>query len=66
MTVIATLSKFIAAWITEKNFRLTQDEGRLLFGLSNAQAAATLAAVLIGYNVILGTDAMGTPHSFAE
>ena len=61
MTVIATLSKFIAAWITEKNFRLTQDEGRLLFGLSNAQAAATLAAVLIGYNVILGTDAMGTP-----
>lgn len=61
MTVVATLSKFIAAWITEKNFKLTRDEGRLLFGLSNAQAAATLAAVLIGYNVILGTDALGEP-----
>lgn len=61
MTVVATLSKFIAAWVTEKNFRLTRDEGRLLFGLSNAQAAATLAAVLIGYKVILGTDALGEP-----
>lgn len=29
MTVIATLSKFMAAWITEKNFKLTRDEGRL-------------------------------------
>ena len=41
MTVIATLSKFMAAWITEKNFKLTRDEGRLIFGLSNAQAAIT-------------------------
>lgn len=61
MTIVATLSKFIAAWVTEKNFKLTRDEGRLLFGLSNAQAAATLAAVLIGYKVILGTDALGEP-----
>ncbi len=61
MTGIAMATKFVAAWITEKNFRLTRDEGRLLFGLSNAQAAATLAAVLIGYNVILGTDAAGEP-----
>ena len=55
MTVIATLSKFMAAWITEKNFKLTRDEGRLIFGLSNAQAAATLAAVLVGYNIILSS-----------
>lgn len=61
MTVIATLSKFMAAWITEKNFKLTRDEGRLIFGLSNAQAAATLAAVLIGYEVILGTGPDGQP-----
>lgn len=61
MTVIATAAKFLAAWMTEKSFRLTRDEGRLLFGLSNAQAAATLAAVLIGYKVILGTDAGGEP-----
>lgn len=61
MCGIATLSKLVAAWLTEKNFKLTRDEGRLLFGLSNAQAAATLAAVLIGYKVILGTDASGEP-----
>lgn len=61
MTVIATASKFIAAWVTERSFRLTRDEGRLLFGLSNAQAAATLAAVLIGYKVIIGEDAAGEP-----
>ena len=28
-------------------------ERELMFGLSNAQAAATLAAVLVGYNIIL-------------
>lgn len=61
MTVIATVSKFIAAWLTEKNFKLSRDEGSLLFGLSNAQAAATLAAVLIGYKVIIGTSADGEP-----
>lgn len=61
MTVMATATKFVAAWLTEKNFKLTRDEGRLLFGLSNAQAAATLAAVLIGYKVIIGTDPTGEP-----
>jgi Kef-type K+ transport system membrane component KefB len=61
MTVVATLSKYLAAWFTRKTFRLTKDEGGLIFGLSNAQAAATLAAVLVGYNVILGYDDAGTP-----
>jgi len=28
----------------------------LIFGLSNAQAAATLAAVLVGYNIILNKE----------
>ncbi|MDP3915816.1 MAG: cation:proton antiporter [Bacteroidota bacterium] len=53
MVVIATSSKFIAAWLTQKTFRFSADERRLIFGLSNAQAAATLAAVLVGYNIIL-------------
>lgn len=61
MTVIATIAKFLAAWITEKSFKLTRDEGRILFGLSNSQAAATLAAVLIGYEVIVGTAPDGQP-----
>lgn len=61
MTVIATLAKFIAAWLTQKSFKFSIDERRLIFGLSNAQAAATLAAVLVGYNVIIGETANGEP-----
>ncbi|MEL7589003.1 MAG: cation:proton antiporter [Prolixibacteraceae bacterium] len=59
MTVIATFSKFTAAWLTQKTFRLSTDERRLIFGLSNAQAAATLAAVLVGFNVIIGKTPEG-------
>jgi len=33
----------------------------LIFGLSNAQAAATLAAVLVGYNIIIGETEAGEP-----
>lgn len=61
MTVVATVAKFSAAWLTQKSFRFTADERRLIFGLSNAQAAATLAAVLIGYNVITGITESGEP-----
>lgn len=61
MSVVATLSKYIAAWLTQKSFGYSVDERRLIFGLSNAQAASTLAAVLVGYNVILGQDASGEP-----
>lgn len=61
MTFIATFSKFLAAWLTQKTFQLSSNERKVIFGLSNAQAAATLAAVLIGYNVILGETASGEP-----
>ncbi len=61
MIFIATSAKFLAAWLTQKTYNFTKDERRLIFGLSNAQAAATLAAVLIGYNIIIGQDALGEP-----
>lgn len=61
MIVIATLAKFLAAWLTQKTFSLTVDERRLIFGLSNAQAAATLAAVMVGYNIILDGTVEGEP-----
>lgn len=61
MTVVAVVAKFMAAWLTQKTFRFTADERRLIFGLSNAQAAATLAAVLVGYNVIIGQTDSGEP-----
>ena len=53
MTVVATFSKWLAAWITQKIYGLKKVEGSLIFGLSNAQAAATLAAVLIGHGIIM-------------
>jgi len=61
MIVVATLAKYLAAWLTQKTFHFSKDERRLIFGLSNAQAAATLAAVLIGYNLIIGETATGEP-----
>lgn len=53
MTTVAMISKWIASWGTQKIFRMSALERELMFGLSNAQAAATLAAVLVGYNIIL-------------
>lgn len=61
MILVATLAKYLAAWTTQKTFRLSTDQRRIIFGLSNAQAAATLAAVMVGYNVILGTTPEGEP-----
>ncbi|SDF02631.1 cation:proton antiporter [Cellulophaga baltica] len=61
MIFIATLAKFIAAWCTQKIYGFSLDERRLIFGLSNAQAAATLAAVLVGYSIILGKTPSGEP-----
>lgn len=53
MIVVALLGKWIASWLTQKIYRMKPVERELMFGLSNAQAAATLAAVLVGYNIIL-------------
>ncbi len=61
MIVIATSAKFFAAWLTQKTYKFSVDERRLIFGLSNAQAAATLAAVLVGYNIIIGETETGEP-----
>ena len=61
MTVMALSTKWIAAWATQKIYGMKSVERELMFGLSNAQAAATLAAVLVGYNIILpdGTRLLG-------
>lgn len=61
MIIVATAAKYIAAWMTQKTFHLSTDQRSVIFGLSNAQAAATLAAVMVGYNIITGTDANGEP-----
>ena len=61
MIIVATVAKYAAAWLTQKTFRMSVDQRRIIFGLSNAQAAATLAAVMVGYNVILGQTPEGEP-----
>ncbi|RZS94513.1 cation:proton antiporter [Cecembia calidifontis] len=61
MTVVATLCKYLAALLTQKTFNFSAAQRDVIFGLSNAQAAATLAAVLVGYNIILGEAEDGTP-----
>lgn len=61
MTVVATLAKYLAAWAATRTFKYTKAEMLVMFGLSNAQAAATLAAVMVGYNVILGHTPEGMP-----
>jgi Kef-type K+ transport system membrane component KefB/nucleotide-binding universal stress UspA family protein len=61
MIVLAVAGKFLAAWFTQKTFKLTPDERQIIFGLSNARVGATLAVVLVGYNVILGETPAGEP-----
>lgn len=61
MTVFAIGTKYLAAKATQKTFRLTREEGNLIFGLSSASAAATLAAVMVGYNIVLYENEAGEP-----
>ena len=61
MIAVACLSKYLGCLLTQKAYGLSRDERHVIFGLSNAQAAATLAAVLVGYNIIVGTTDAGEP-----
>jgi Kef-type K+ transport system membrane component KefB len=53
MTLVPLISKWIAAFITQKLYRMNSNERRIIFGLSSAKVAASLAAVLIGHNIIM-------------
>ncbi|MFC3756311.1 cation:proton antiporter [Chryseobacterium tructae] len=53
--------KYLSAVATQKTFKLTKEEGKLIFGLSSASAAATLASVMVGYNIILSETETGEP-----
>ncbi len=58
MTVTVSLTKWIAAKAAEKLCGFSAAEGWTVFGLSVPQAAATLAATLIGMEVGLFDDAV--------
>ena len=53
MIAVALASKWVASLATQKLFGMRALEREMIFGLSNAQAGATLAAVLVGYNLLL-------------
>lgn len=61
MTACAIVSKWLAALFTQKVYKMNSHERTLIFGLSSAQAAATLATVLVGYNIIVGQNELGEP-----
>ncbi|MEH6307741.1 cation:proton antiporter [Olivibacter sp. CPCC 100613] len=61
MLVASIGGKYIAAVATQKTFKLSKDEGNLIFGMSSASAAATLASVMVGYNIIISETANGEP-----
>ena len=48
VTVVAYVSKFIAAWLTSKIYKYTKAEFWTVYGLSHAQAAVTIPTLVIG------------------
>lgn len=61
IVVVAVVTKYMAAWLTQKIFKMSAPEGQMLFGLTTSHAAATLAIILVGYNIIIGETATGEP-----
>lgn len=53
MIVMALSSKWIASLVTQKLLGMRALERNMIFGLSTAQAGATLAAVLVGHSIFL-------------
>lgn len=50
LSTVAIFSKWIAALFTQLVFKYSGAQRQLIFGLSGAHAAATLAVILVGYN----------------
>ncbi|WP_374165087.1 cation:proton antiporter [Arcticibacter sp. MXS-1] len=62
LTLVAVLSKLGASLLTGAIFKYSKPQSLLIFGLSSAHAAATLAVILVGYkagiidkNILNGT-----------
>lgn len=62
LSAVALLGKWVAAWVTQHVLKYSKVQRQLIFGLSSAHAAATLAVILVGYkanildeNILNGT-----------
>lgn len=58
MILVSLGSKWLAAWLTARMTHLYKSEAWMLFGMSGAKAAATLAVISIGQQI---TSENGTP-----
>jgi Kef-type K+ transport system membrane component KefB len=56
LTLVALAGKWIAAQLSGRVFKYSKEQRNLIFGLSSAHAAATLAVILVGYNLGLIND----------
>lgn len=61
LTIVAVSTKWLAALFTQLIFKYSAAQRQLIFGLSGAHAAATLAVILVGYNAITGYTSDGEP-----
>ncbi len=52
MLVIALVSKWLPAWISQRVNKMNADSRKLLFGLTTAHTAVALAVVTIGHNML--------------
>jgi len=51
LTLMALVTKWFAAYITQKIFSYSAVQRNVIFGLSTSHAAATIAVILIGFNL---------------
>lgn len=56
LTLVAIAGKYISATFTQWIFKYTKNQRLLIFGLSSAHAAATLAIILVGYKAKIIDD----------
>jgi Kef-type K+ transport system membrane component KefB len=48
---LVNLGKWLAAWLSAKIYKYSRDERNIMYGLTIPQAAATLAATLVGFEL---------------
>lgn len=53
MIVVAIVSKWLAAWLAQKLYKMERADRDMMFGLTTAHTAVALAVVTIGYNMIM-------------
>ena len=59
LVITAMLTKYIASFVTQKIYGFNRVERNVIFGLSSSHAAATIALILVGFNIgLLNIDVL--------